>query len=116
STLGETEIWYRANNPGAITTVAFTFTTGTTASLEVSEYSGALVSSPVDKTGSSTVASATASTVSTSAATVAAGELAVTSSAEPPDDPSGAAQRHRPHGIGDGVAVTLRHDRWRHRV
>ena len=82
STLGETEIWYYANNPGGITSVAFTFTSGVAAGLEVSEFSGADKVAPLDRTGSTSTSSATTVTVSTSAATVAAGELVVTSFAQ----------------------------------
>jgi hypothetical protein len=79
STLGETEIWYYPGNPGAITSVSFTFTAGVAAALELSEWSGADAVSPLDKTGSTSTAATTSVTVSTSASTVAAGELAVTS-------------------------------------
>jgi len=76
----ETEIWYYANNPGGITNVSFTFARGSTATLQLSEWSGVAAASPLDSTGTSTVSS-TSVTV-TASATVASGELAVTSFAE----------------------------------
>jgi len=79
-TLSETEIWYYANNPGGITSVSFTFTSGTTATMQLSEWSGLATTSVLDKTGTAT-ASATSVTVSATS-TAASGELAITSFAE----------------------------------
>jgi len=80
STLSETEIWYYANNPGGITSVSFSYTSGSTATLQLSEWSGLATTSVLDKTGTST-ASATTVTV-TATSTVASGELAISSFAE----------------------------------
>lgn len=86
ATVGRTgalaEIWYYANNPGAITTASFTSSLATFAAGQLSEWSGVAPSSPVDKTGTANTAAALSIAPATSAATTVAGELAVTSAAE----------------------------------
>jgi hypothetical protein len=76
---GRVEIWYYPNNPGGITSARFTASTGTnTIAGQLSEWSGAAFTSPVDATGTTTGASATSVTVSTSAATTITGDLGIT--------------------------------------
>jgi hypothetical protein len=76
---GRVEVWYYPNNPGGITSAKFTASTGTNTVIgQVSEWRGAAFSSPVDRTGTVSGASATSTTVSTSAATTITGDLAVT--------------------------------------
>jgi len=48
---GRAQIWYYANNPGGITSAAFTSGGGTVAG-QLSEWNGVLSSSPLDQTGS----------------------------------------------------------------
>ncbi|MDQ6721701.1 MAG: pilus assembly protein TadG-related protein [Candidatus Dormibacteraeota bacterium] len=75
-----TEIWYYPNNPGGIASADFG---ASPASINVvgqmTEWSGALAASPLDKTGTSIVSSQVKNiTISTSAATTAANELVIT--------------------------------------
>jgi hypothetical protein len=76
---GRVEVWYEANNPGGITSATFTASTGTNVIVgQLTEWSGAAFSTPVDQTGSTTATSTTSATVSTSGATTLTGDLAVT--------------------------------------
>jgi hypothetical protein len=76
---GRVEIWYYPNNPGGITSAAFTASTGTNKLIgQLSEWRGAAFTSPVDQTGTVSGASATTTTVSTTAATTVTGDLAIT--------------------------------------
>jgi hypothetical protein len=76
---GRVEVWYEANNPGGITSATFTASSGTNVVVgQLSEWSGAAFSSPVDRTGAVTSGSATSATVSTSSATTLSGDLAIT--------------------------------------
>jgi hypothetical protein len=82
-TNADAEIWYYANNPGGITSASFTNSSATSTGGQLSEWSGVATSSPLDKTGTTTVTVvATSVTTATSAATTVAGELAVTSAAQ----------------------------------
>jgi hypothetical protein len=77
-----TEIWYYPNNPGGIGIASVDFD-ASPASINVvgqmTEWSGVLAASPLDKTGTSTVSVATKNmTISTSAATSTANELVIT--------------------------------------
>jgi hypothetical protein len=75
---GRVEIWYRANNPGGVSSATFTASTGTsTIVAQLSEWRGAAFSSPVDQTGTTTKTSATSVTVTTSGATTITGDLVV---------------------------------------
>ncbi|HEV7535637.1 MAG TPA: hypothetical protein VGP90_08390, partial [Acidimicrobiia bacterium] len=78
----EAEIWYYANNPGGVTTASFTVTGATFTAGQLSEWSGAATSAPVDKIGTATAAAATSASPVTSQATTVAGDLAVTAAAE----------------------------------
>jgi hypothetical protein len=78
----EAEIWYYANNPGGITSAAFTVSGSASTAGQLSEWSGVASSSPVDKTGSATTAAATSITPTTNGPTTVAGGLAVTAAAE----------------------------------
>ena len=83
SSLGGSEIWYYANNPGSITSAAFTYSgTGTAAGGELTEWSGVALVSPLDQTGTATATSASSVSVSSSAATATSGELAITAFTE----------------------------------
>jgi hypothetical protein len=76
--LSWSEIWYYPFNPGGITSATFT-AGGTTASGQLSEWSGVVGTSPLDQSGNVSVAGPVASvTVSTSAATSRTGDLAIT--------------------------------------
>ncbi len=76
---GRVEIWYRANNPGGITSATFTVGNSGGAIIgELTEWSGVAISSPLDKVGTNTSGSSTSSTVSTSAATTLANDVGIT--------------------------------------
>jgi len=81
-TNADAEIWYYANNPGGITSASFADSGATSTAGQLSEWSGVATSSPLDKTGSTTVTLGNGATAATSAATTVAGELAVTAAAE----------------------------------
>ncbi len=78
---GEAEIWYEADNPGAVTSATFTASSGTSTVVgALSEWRGAAFSAPVDQTGTvATSTAATTATVSTSGATTITGDLGITS-------------------------------------
>src|SRR5439155_11248602 len=78
----EAEVWYYANNPGGITSASFTDSGATATAGQLSEWSGVATSSPLDKTGTTTVTLATSAAPATSASTTVAGDLAVTAAAE----------------------------------
>ncbi|MGH9009592.1 MAG: hypothetical protein ACRDYF_07045, partial [Acidimicrobiia bacterium] len=78
----EAEIWYYADNPGGITSASFSSSGATATAGQLSEWSGAVPSSPLDKTGTATSVLGTSITPATSAATTVAGELAVTAAAQ----------------------------------
>jgi hypothetical protein len=79
SGMGRGEIWYYANNPGGVTSAAFTSSSTSIGALgEMSEWSGAAASGVLDTTGTTTVAGATSMTVSTSASTTVSGDLGIT--------------------------------------
>lgn len=76
---GRVDVWYEANNPGGVTSATFTASTGTNVmAAQLSEWRGAAFASPVDKTGTTTKASATSVTVSASGTTTISGDLAIT--------------------------------------
>ena len=73
------EIWYYANNPGGVTSVTFTLPAGAFGIGELTEWKNVSTVTPLDRTGSAAVTTATNSTtVSTSAPTTVANELAIT--------------------------------------
>ena len=75
---GEVEIWYYANNPGGISSVTFTASSGANyLGGELSEWNGVLAASPLDQTGTGTSAAATSATLSTTGNLTASGELGV---------------------------------------
>jgi len=73
---GRVQIWYYANNPGGITSAAFTSAGGTVAG-QLSEWNGVASSSPVDQTGSQNHASGSSFTVQSSGNVAQAGELGI---------------------------------------
>ena len=74
---GRSEIWYYPDNPGGITTV--TFTTAANANVELTEWSGVAISSPLDQTGTLAQTATTITAInSTSGATAQADELVIT--------------------------------------
>ena len=77
---GRSEIWYYPNNPGGITTATFTMNPATVGGeAQITEWSGALTASPLDKSGSQAVAVPTSNTtISTAGALVQTGELVIT--------------------------------------
>ena len=77
---GRSEIWYYPNNPGGISSAAFTSSaTSIGATGQLSEWSGAAASGVLDQVGTvSVTTAATSATVSTSAATAVGGDLGVT--------------------------------------
>lgn len=79
SASGTTGIWYLPN-AASLTSATFSWSTSATATAQLSEWSGAATSSPVDQTGSVTVSTAaTSATVSTSSTVKITGELAISS-------------------------------------
>lgn len=75
---GSTQIWYDANNAGAISSVRFSLSASDSVTAQLSEWSGIARSSPLDGTGTGT--RTTNNTTLTVAATAAApNELAITS-------------------------------------
>jgi hypothetical protein len=73
---GRIDIWYYANNPGGITSAAFTASSGTTAG-QLSEWNGVVSSSPVDQTGQASHASASSFAITTSANLTQSNELGI---------------------------------------
>jgi len=79
SSAGPVEIWYRANAPSTSSAVFTTGSSGSSTRGQLSEFSGVATSSPLDRTGTANVTTASTSlSVSTSAAISATGEVAVT--------------------------------------
>lgn len=76
---GEAEIWYYPNNPGGITSAVFGNGAIHFAGGQLTEWSGAGPSSPLDVSGTNVSSSATSLAVTSSASTVVAGELGVSS-------------------------------------
>ena len=76
---GDIEIWYDPSNPGGITSATFSASSGTsTVIAELSEWSGAAFSSPVDTSGTMTSGGARSATLDTASATSLSGDVAVT--------------------------------------
>ena len=77
---GRSEIWYYPNNPGGITSATFTMNPATVGGVaQITEWTGAATVSPLDQSGSQSVAVATTTTtISTSGATAQANELVIT--------------------------------------
>lgn len=73
---GRVQIWYYANNPGGITSAAFTSAGGTVAG-QLSEWNGVATSSPVDQTGSQNHVSGSSFTVQSTGNVAQAGELGI---------------------------------------
>ena len=79
SSNGDIELWYDANNPGGITSATFTASSGTSTVIgELSEWSGAAFSSPIDTSGTMTSGGSKTATVATSGTTSLSGDLAIT--------------------------------------
>jgi hypothetical protein len=78
SGVGTTQIWYDANNAGAISSVKFTLAASDNAVAQLSEWSGVAKLSPLDVTGTAT-ATSNSTTLAVSATAHAANELAITS-------------------------------------
>jgi len=76
SCCGRAQIYYYANNPGGITSAAFT-SAGGTVSGELSEWNGVATSSPLDGTGTATHGAGSSFTVSTSATLTQSNELGI---------------------------------------
>lgn len=101
---GRTEIWYYANNPGGITSAAFTSSSSSIgATGQMSEFSGAAASGVLDKTGTATVTSSTSATVSTSAATTLNGDLGITAWGTTLSETSYTAGSGWTHLLSDGT-------------
>jgi putative Flp pilus-assembly TadE/G-like protein len=77
---GRSEIWYYPNNPGGITSATFTMNPATVGGVaQITEWTGVATTSPLDQSGSQTVAVATTTTtISTAGATAQANELVIT--------------------------------------
>jgi hypothetical protein len=73
---GRVQIYYYANNPGGITSGAFTSSGGTVAG-QLSEWNGVLTSSPLDQTGSGNHASGASFAISTTGNLAASNELGI---------------------------------------
>ena len=78
---GWNQIWYRANNPGGISTAQWTVNPASRDCwLQMTEWNGVVAAAPLDRTGTTLIGAAQGTaTVSTSAAMTAANELAITS-------------------------------------
>ena len=75
---GTTQIWYDANNAGAISSVHFTLSVSDRARAQLSEWSGVEKNTPLDVTSTATK-STNATTLAVAATATAANELAITS-------------------------------------
>ncbi len=73
---GRIDIWYYANNPGGITSAAFTAASGTTAG-QLSEWNGVVSATPVDQTGSGNHAAGSSFAISTAANLTQSNELGI---------------------------------------
>jgi len=78
SGVGTTQIWYDANNAGAISSVKFTLAASDSAVAQLSEWSGVAKVSPLDVSGTAT-ATSNSTTLAVSATAHAANELAIAS-------------------------------------
>jgi hypothetical protein len=78
SGVGATQIWYDANNAGAISSVKFTLAASDNAVAQLSEWSGVAKVSPLDVTGTAT-ATSNSTTLAVSATAHAANELSIAS-------------------------------------
>jgi hypothetical protein len=76
SCCGRAQIYYYANNPGGITSAAFTSSGGAVAG-QLSEWNGVLTSSPLDQTGSGNHTAGSSFAISTSASLTSSGELGI---------------------------------------
>jgi hypothetical protein len=76
--VGTTEIWYEANNPGAVSNARFALSSSANATAQLSEWSGVAPSSPLDGTGTATKTT-NSTTLAVSATAAAGNELALTS-------------------------------------
>jgi hypothetical protein len=76
SCCGRVDIWYYANNPGGITSAAFTSAGGTVAG-QLSEWNGVLASSPLDQTKQQSHGSGSSFTITTSGNLTASNELGI---------------------------------------
>jgi hypothetical protein len=75
---GRVEVWYYPNNPGGISSAAFTSSSCAGSAGQLSEWSGAALSGVLNRTGTATASAATSVTVSSSASTAVSGELGIT--------------------------------------
>ncbi len=77
---GRDEIWYYPNNPGAIASATFTVVPASVNTVaHMTEWSGVVAASPLDKTGTLALGAATTTaTISTAGATGQANELVIT--------------------------------------
>jgi len=75
---GRVEVWYYPDNPGGISSAAFTSSSCAGSASQLSEWSGAALSGALDQTGTATASSAKSITVSSAASTAVGGELGVT--------------------------------------
>jgi Putative Flp pilus-assembly TadE/G-like len=77
---GRNQIWYYPNNPGGIANIRFTVLPAAVDTVaEMTEWSGVVAASPLDRTGTLAVGAATnTATISTSAATTMPNELVIT--------------------------------------
>lgn len=78
SAVGTTQIWYRANNPGGVTSVTFNLSASDTVTAQLSEWSGVALVAPLNGTGTGTRTSNN-TTLTVSATAAAPNELAITS-------------------------------------
>jgi hypothetical protein len=77
---GRSEIWYYPNNPGGISSATFTMNPATVGgNVQLTEWLGVVTVSPLDQSGSQTVAvPTTTTTITTSGAMAQTGELVIT--------------------------------------
>ncbi|HEY0830090.1 MAG TPA: pilus assembly protein TadG-related protein [Candidatus Dormibacteraeota bacterium] len=77
---GWDQIWYRANNPGGISTATWTVLPASKDVVsQMTEWNGVAAAAPLDRTGTTTIAVAnTTAVISTSAATTTANDLVIT--------------------------------------
>ena len=73
---GSSQIWYETNNPGGVSSAAFSLSPSDSVVAQLSEWSGIELVSPLDGSGSNTAGSGTSLTVSATAADP--NELAIT--------------------------------------
>jgi hypothetical protein len=78
ASVGTTQIWYYANNPGGISSVKFSLSASDTVRAQLAEWSGIATATPLNATGTGTQ-TANSTTLAVSATTAAPNELAITS-------------------------------------